>query len=306
MADVTISQLTQGTPAGNNILPYSNGQNTLGVPVSAIFQSVAPIGINGSGVVQTAEGGGPITLSLYNSNITDPVNGLGSTLQLRNTNNTDLSKNTILFAACDTGGSFRHGAAIVSGKESNWIGDSGNYPGYLSFWTRDSSIGQSEKMRISSKGITTKPFQPAFAVRANAQTLSQSDPNSPYPKISLTNEIFNIGNYWNSSSSQFVAPVAGVYSFSGMIRLNTFPGSYFYPTISINGTQYIDKYAVAGNGPLPGLVWTGGLQQSFVTTNWQQLIKLDAGDVIALNFRAYSNGTYQIDSQTVFYGYLLG
>jgi hypothetical protein len=163
-------------------------------------------------------------------------------------------------------------------------------------------------MNIDGSGRVTKPFQPAFAVRANAQTLVQSDPNSTYPKISLTNEIFNIGNYWNSSLSQFVAPVAGVYSFSGMIRLNTFPGSYFYPTISINGTQYIDKYAVAGNGPLPGLVWTGGLTPtgSFVTTNWQQLIKLDAGDVIALNFRAVGNGTYQIDSQTVFYGYLLG
>jgi hypothetical protein len=39
MADVSISQLTQGTPASNSIVPYSTGSNTLGVPVSAIFQN---------------------------------------------------------------------------------------------------------------------------------------------------------------------------------------------------------------------------------------------------------------------------
>jgi hypothetical protein len=48
MADVTISQLTQGTPSGNHLLPYSTGSDTLGTPVSAIFQSVSSrIGING-------------------------------------------------------------------------------------------------------------------------------------------------------------------------------------------------------------------------------------------------------------------
>jgi len=41
MADVTISQLTKGTPTGNSILPYSTGSNTLGVPVSAIFQNTS-------------------------------------------------------------------------------------------------------------------------------------------------------------------------------------------------------------------------------------------------------------------------
>ena len=46
MADVTISALTQGTPAGGNILPYSTGSNTLGVPVSAIFQNIDRVGIN--------------------------------------------------------------------------------------------------------------------------------------------------------------------------------------------------------------------------------------------------------------------
>ena len=45
MADVTISQLTRGTPSGSNILPYSTGSDTLGTPVSAILQNTSKVGI---------------------------------------------------------------------------------------------------------------------------------------------------------------------------------------------------------------------------------------------------------------------
>jgi len=45
MADVTISQLTPGTPAGSGIVPYSTGSVTLGTAVSALFQGSDKIGI---------------------------------------------------------------------------------------------------------------------------------------------------------------------------------------------------------------------------------------------------------------------
>ena len=45
MADVTISSLPLGTPTGGNVIPYSTGSNTLGVPVSAIFHNAGNIGI---------------------------------------------------------------------------------------------------------------------------------------------------------------------------------------------------------------------------------------------------------------------
>jgi len=48
MADVKISQLTQGLPAGNNLLPYSTGSSTLAVATSAIFENVGSIiNVNG-------------------------------------------------------------------------------------------------------------------------------------------------------------------------------------------------------------------------------------------------------------------
>ena len=45
MADVTISALTRGTPAGNNVVPYSTGTDTLGTAVSAMFHNAGNVGI---------------------------------------------------------------------------------------------------------------------------------------------------------------------------------------------------------------------------------------------------------------------
>ena len=59
MADVTIDELTRGTPLGSYILPYSTGSNTLGVPVSALFQG----------------GGSNIGIGLTNPNVTLTING---------------------------------------------------------------------------------------------------------------------------------------------------------------------------------------------------------------------------------------
>ena len=45
MADVTISQLTQGIPDNTALLPYTQGNNTLCVAPSALLQNVGNVGI---------------------------------------------------------------------------------------------------------------------------------------------------------------------------------------------------------------------------------------------------------------------
>ena len=70
MADVTINELTRGTPAGNNIVPYSTGLNTLGVPVSALFHNAGNIGIgtaNPDAPLSFGQGNGE-RISLYRTN----------------------------------------------------------------------------------------------------------------------------------------------------------------------------------------------------------------------------------------------
>jgi len=81
MADVTISQLTPGTPAGNSILPYSTGSTTLGAPVSAIFQNAGNIGIGISNpqftldLTNTADTG-ERAMRIYNGSLRDLLIGV--------------------------------------------------------------------------------------------------------------------------------------------------------------------------------------------------------------------------------------
>ena len=86
MADVTINELTRGTPSGNNILPYGTGSSTLGVPVSALFHNAGNIGIglNNPNVALTINGSlsatgtmaGNVNVVINNSNYNKASVGL--------------------------------------------------------------------------------------------------------------------------------------------------------------------------------------------------------------------------------------
>ncbi|NCX96850.1 MAG: hypothetical protein EBX41_10705, partial [Chitinophagia bacterium] len=141
--------------------------------------------------------------------------------------------------------------------------------------------------------ILTKPIQPAFAIKANDHNIT--NPASGYAKINLPNVIFNQGNHWNTSTQRFVAPVNGVYSFSGMLRLNTLPANWVYPMLSVNNISYFELTG----GALPGLTnipttW------SAVAANWHQLVKLNVNDYVELRVGMSSSGTYAVDGQTIF------
>ena len=86
MADVTISELNKGIPAGNALLPYSQGGNTLAVAASAILQNAGNIGI-GTANPQCAievrgdgtHGAGRIRIS----NSTDPAYEISDTTNVK-------------------------------------------------------------------------------------------------------------------------------------------------------------------------------------------------------------------------------
>jgi hypothetical protein len=81
----------------------------------------------------------------------------GGAIVIQSSDRTAAAKGAIIFGAFDTLGGSRHGAAIESGKDgSAWVGagESGDYPGYLSFWTRQPGAGnyEVERMHITSTG----------------------------------------------------------------------------------------------------------------------------------------------------------
>lgn len=87
------------------------------------------------------------------SNTVAPTNGGGGGIILYNADTSANSMNVISFQGTDSTGNGRHSGVIVAGKESNWIGGSGSYPGYMSFWTRPANNGDEfERMRITSTG----------------------------------------------------------------------------------------------------------------------------------------------------------
>lgn len=147
--------------------------------------------------------------------------------------------------------------------------------------------------------ILTSPIQPAFAAQSNG-TSSYNHPANSHLRIqAFSIELFDVGGNYNASQSRFTAPIGGTYSFSGMLRLNPSPNGWLYPMFYVNGVEY-------GNGTIPGLTQLTSPNFGFGTANFHTLIKLNSGDYVDYYFGVGSAGTYLVDGQSVWYGYLLG
>ena len=69
-----------------------------------------------------------------------------------------------------------------------------------------------ERLRISSDGIVTKPNQPAFSVYINGFTSESTNTNTQIMPFNTTHT--NIGGHFKTDQYKFIAPVAGNYFFS--------------------------------------------------------------------------------------------
>jgi hypothetical protein len=84
-----------------------------------------------------------------------PTGGGTPGIRLVNVNNTTPALIGISFAGNDSTDVERNGATILMGRESVWTGGSGNYPSYLTIWTRPTGGNPVERLRISSTGLAT-------------------------------------------------------------------------------------------------------------------------------------------------------
>jgi len=82
----------------------------------------------------------------------NPQGGAMSGIAITNSNNTTSSLGGIAFYGTDSTNVARHMSAIIAGKESTWIGGSGNYGGNLSFWTRPAGGEELNRLHITSNG----------------------------------------------------------------------------------------------------------------------------------------------------------
>jgi hypothetical protein len=109
MADVTISQLTPGTPAGNNIVPYSTGSVTLGAPVSDLFRnSLLTVGVNNGNYVSSFTQLGQNGVFVWHDNATKSLTATGLSVAINRSVNpaaylTNASGNALIVDAGNVG-----------------------------------------------------------------------------------------------------------------------------------------------------------------------------------------------------------
>ena len=211
MADVTISQLTQGTPSGSNLLPYSTGTNTLGTPVSAIFQNTnSRICINlGTAGISNVPG-----LQINNGNV-----------EINNSGGNQIA---------------------ISDGQQRW--DLDVDIGAAHALRVRNMIVDTTVLSIATAGYVMTPLQPAFHVWNNTgQSLGGGAVMLFNATSTNSSRVFNQGNYY--ANNKFTAPVAGVYQFSTNVLLNsTTGGRYWGVGLVLNGTETIEfSYAAGGS-----------------------------------------------------------
>ena len=201
------------------------------------------------------------------------------------------------------GGMNASAARIIAGKEREWIGGASNQDGYFAVHTTADETS-SEKMRISSGGIMTRPYQPAFSMQGLS---SPSDTVNGYTGI-LSNNITitecNVGGHYKTSGTdigKFVAPVNGNYFFSAGVLLRLRSGTSgsgeltFYKNNSNISARSLGYSFVVGSNDHDNVTITA-------------IISLAAGDKVHLQSHACSSGLDWYWGQGLgnFSGYLIG
>lgn len=148
-----------------------------------------------------------------------------------------------------------------------------------------------ERMRISTAGVVTKPYQPlAMGAMAGDQSVSATT----FTTIGFnTNYGFNqanVGSCWNNSTNTFTAPATGTY----LINASLYTTNVGQIAAFINGSRNISM--VSGFAVTGGVTWHGTI-----------MIKMNSGDALTLRGYGDSGGTvYQNTYHTWFGIYFLG
>jgi len=198
---------------------------------------------------------------------------------------TNIAQTILLFST----GNFKGGFGTADGEVRNFIWDTA--ANGFTFGSLSSADGTtfSEKVRISTGGIVTKPFHPVFHV-------AKSDGNVSAGNTVIWNVVHaNVGSYYNNSNGRFTAPVAGVYYFAFSVMSDGNVGMDM--SLQKNGVTY------QGCSPLQSAIGSTYNQLTGVCT-----IILAAGDYVTiLNgggpiYSSNANG----GRHTMFCGFLIG
>mgnify|MGYP000187931601 FL=1 len=152
--------------------------------------------------------------------------------------------------------------------------------------------GTSARLTIDSSGRVTMPNQPSFKVRHNYSSHFMTS-----AVLSFTVEDFDNGNNFNTSTSRFVAPVAGYYQFHYHSLMNS-------PTVN-SGYGYL-KFLKNGGTLYPYAHSDYNGTTSYIDLGISDIIYLSANDYVEVYQYSAGLGVYSGASYNSFTGHLIG
>ena len=215
--------------------------------------------------------------------------GLGGQIVIDNPGGSTVGNNVEISFLTDNGAS---GAGIRNARIRAVNENAGNGAANMQFWTWNGG-SDAERMRISSGGIVTKPFNPAFRAYYsvnNTWTLASG------ATFAFDTTEYNIGSCYNTSNGRFTAPVAGVYQFN------------FYTIVLGNYLNAVISFRKNGGAPTSG--FNVHFSPYYTSTAWSNVVYttalyLNEGDFVYM-INAGESTNFHGDDWSSFSGYLVG
>ena len=139
------------------------------------------------------------------------------------------------------------------------------------------------------------PDRPAFKATLSAD--SSQTTSSGWVTVPWNTASINVGGSFNTSNYTFTTPVAGIYLFSYIVRVDNATGGYLMSNLIFDGaTTNNDAYVIApddDNGPYISLAATA-------------LFDLAAGVAVTNGVYIYNDSNWTIKTLGSFNGYLVG